>query len=308
MTLTTAQNFHDVYPELLYELMHSRWEETNQRTGVKVRVLEGAASFKLDLGDNALPLQLARKTFAKTAAAEVAWFLTAETSVLWLERYAKIWSKFKEDGTDDVKASYGYRWRRHFGRDQLNLAVEALLRNPTDRRVYVQAWDPSEDGLGAPNQKNVPCPIGFNFMIEEDRLHSAIYLRSSDVFVGLPYDVMGHAMLMRVVADTLKARGGKELWGHLKLGSMHVTLAHAHLYAVHYDMARRCYQTPVDPAYTKQTNKLLTPQDFEPHLWMPEGITIDDVAANPDVFPQVYDRIAAKVAQPEYSPKPELVL
>lgn len=181
---------------------------------------------------------------------------------------------------DGVRSAYGYRWRRHFGRDQLRLAVEALRANPSDRRVYVSAWDPSEDGLGAVGQKNVPCPASFTFSRQGDELHSSLFLRSSDVFVGLPYDVMGHALLMDAVAHELRIRPGV----------MHVTLAHAHLYESHWDMtAEALRQNPVLP-------KLQLP-----------GWSLSQIERDPEDYVQRYAAEARACGWPAYNPKPEVV-
>lgn len=287
-SFTDTHDFKDVWPALLYDAMHSRWEETNARTGVKVRVLHGGVSFRLDLKDGMLPMQQARRSHPKTAAAEVAWFLTGQKDSAWIRKHCKIWDKFVEDDGVTVDSAYGYRWRNHFGRDQLRQAVTALWSNPTDRRVYLSAWDPSTDGLGAAGQKNVPCPVGFNLMVEERYLHSSIYLRSSDLFVGLPYDVMGHAMLMRTVADTLKEH---PLWQDLQLGTMHVTMAHAHVYEKHYEMARRCYAEP----YAGDVA-----------IEMPSA-PMHAVETDPDGYVAAYAQLSEGQKWAEFNPRPEVV-
>jgi len=277
-----AGTFPYIYDELLEELVNSPFTEVNQRTGAEIKMLLGGCSFKLDLTDQRVPVTGSRKLFPHVAAAEVAWFLQGNQDVTWLNYHAKIWDKFKEPGTEIVKAAYGYRWRFHFDRDQIKLAIAALQMNPTDRRVWVQAWDPSEDGLGAPNQRNVPCPIGFTLSIVGGLLHSSLFIRSSDVFVGLPYDVMGHAILMANVAASI---------GLMGLGTMQVTLAHPHLYAQHYDMAAQCLVN------------VHHPKGPELYAWR-----VDDVLADPDGFVFTYRKSAQAVEWSDYAPKPELVL
>lgn len=277
-----AGSFPYIYDELLEQLLNSPFSEINQRTGAEIKMLGGGASFKIDLTRQRVPVTGSRKLFPFVAAAEVAWFLKGEQDVTWLNQYAKIWDKFKEPGTELVDAAYGHRWRFKFGRDQIKLAIEALKANFTDRRIWVQAWDPREDGLGAQGQRNVPCPIGFTFNIIDGLLHSSLFIRSSDVFVGLPYDVMGHAILMSNVAASI---------GLMGLGTMQVTLAHPHLYAAHYEMAHQCLHEqhhPVGP---------------ELYAW-----SVDDVIKDPDAFVFTYRKSAQAVTWPTYAPKPELIL
>lgn len=269
--------------------------ETNARTGVRVKVGRGGTSFRVDLSDGMLPTVGFRKTFPKSAAAEVAWYLQGTQDASFIRRYAPLWDKFVEpvypkraDGSQHgpgvafpgVKAAYGYRWRNHFGRDQIRLAVEALRKDPSDRRCYVSAWDPAEDGLGALGQRNVPCPASFTFSVFNGELHSSFFIRSSDVFVGLPYDVMGHALLMDAVAHELR----------LRPGVMHVTLAHAHLYESHWDL----------------TVEMMKQEPVVPALQLP-GWTLSQVERAPEGYVVRYAEEAKQLTWPAFNPRPEVI-
>lgn len=305
--------FCEHYEELLRQLLESP-AEANARTGTRVRVLPGAASFTLDLSDRVLPTAGLRRVYPRVAAAETAWYVSGEQDATWMRRHAAIWDKFVEpltvhpsghprdeppasatlltadtvDGKErslgyrfkGVKAAYGYRWRRHFGRDQLRLAVDALRRDPSDRRVAVSAWDPSEDGLGAPGQLNVPCPAMFTLCVVGGRLNSTMLLRSSDVFVGLPYDVMGHALLMDALAVELG----------LAVGQATFALAHAHLYDCHWDMATiACTQVPTVPP-----------------MVLP-GWSLSAIEDDRDAYVAAVAEASGRHAWPPYVPRPEVV-
>jgi len=282
-------DFGEVYADLVETLLSSGPEfvdtEINQRTGSEIKALVGATSFKLDLGDGLVPMPRFRRFHLKTAAAEVAWFLMGTKDVSWLRKYAPIWDKFTEDDGKTIDAAYGYRWKHQFGRDQLKHAMEALHLNPSDRRVYVSNWDPSEDGLGAAGQKNAPCPLGFTLSIVDQKLHSTLTLRSSDVFVGLPYDVAGHAILMQAIASSIEGITG--------LGTMTVTLAHPHLYKTHYAMAREMLgQDPVDPV-------LGSPKMLDWATW--------EILEGPDGFVQAYGDQMDGLEVQAFNPRPEVV-
>lgn len=295
--------FYDVYGALLAWTFQAP-VEANERTGTRVRVGRGGTAFRVDLGDGLLPTIGYRKTFPKSAAAEVAWYVRGEQDATFIRQYAPLWDKFVEpigldevelrtlEGTvrrinqmpdqtfEGVRSAYGYRWRRHFGRDQLRLGVEALRKDPSDRRVYVSAWDPAEDGLGEKGQRNVPCPTSFTFSVTGGELHSSLFLRSSDVFVGLPYDVMGHALLMDAVAHELRIRPGV----------MHVTLAHAHLYESHWDL----------------TAEALRQEPVVPQMQLP-GWSLSQIERDPHDYVQRYAEEAKQFAWPAYSPRPEVI-
>lgn len=287
-------SFWAAYSWLLHELLRSPIE-TNERTRTRVHVLPGGASFGIDLSDGLMPTCGLRKTFPRVAAAEVAWYVSGDRDATWMTAQAPIWDKFVEplerlrltlDGHpynetfEGVAAAYGYRWRTHFGRDQLADAVEALRRDPSNRRVVVSAWDPASDGLLSEGQKNVPCPAMFTLSISGGELHSTMLLRSSDVFVGLPYDVLGHALLLAAVAAELG----------VKLGVAHFTLAHAHLYEPHWEMAL----------------KAVGQQPVVPEVALPSW-TLSQVRADRDGYVALVREACKPHAWPEYNPKPEVV-
>lgn len=279
--LARHTQFADSYHDLLGALVQSPFVERNERTGREIKMIPGGCSFKVDLTSQQLPITETRRLFPHVAAAEVAWFLSGSRTTELLQRHnIKIWDKFLEEDGVTVAGAYGYRWRYAFCRDQIVDAIAALKDNPSDRRIWVQAWDPRVDGLGTPS-KNVPCPVGFTFSLIDNILHSSIFLRSSDVFVGLPYDVMGHAMLMAAVASSLGAHA---------LGTMHFTLAHAHLYEDHYEMARVCCLNPPVASHVPLMTR-----------------SVAQVRDDPDDFVWVYRRLARETAWHPFTPKPEVV-
>jgi thymidylate synthase len=219
--------FNHFYFELVKSILNRGVMQSNKRTGEIIWTTPGGVS-ALICFENCLPIASNRKLFPTTAAAEVLWYLSGSTDVTWLRNKCRIWDEFVEDDGLTISNAYGYRWRKHFGRDQIKLAIVALQEDPSDRQVLVSAWDPALDGLGNKGVKNTPCPTHFTFSIIEGLLYSSLFIRSSDVFVGLPYDVMGHAILMDMIAVELR----------VGIGDLHLTLAHPHLYDKHVTMAR----------------------------------------------------------------------
>ena len=276
-------SFSETYTQMLKEILLID-TEINNRTGVGVRTILGGESFWIDLNQGILPTIGLRRTYPRSAAAEVAWYISGDNKIDFISKYAPFWDKFTdtdESGETVVKSAYGYRWRRHFGRDQLRLAIDTLKKDPTNRRVLVSAWDPSEDGLGAEGQKNVPCPAFFTLNITRGELHSSLFLRSSDLVVGLPYDVMGHALLMDAIAAELV----------LPLGIMHVTLADAHVYECHIPIVR----------------DMLKNKPICPTIQMPRW-SISDIELKPDTYVEMYGDYAKTLDWPAYTAQPEIIV
>lgn len=97
---------------------------------------------------------------------ESLWLLAGRNDAKWLDQFVHDFSSrfAEEDGR--LHGSYGYRWRKHFDMegegqpwlpDQINTIVERLKRDPYDRRVVLQMWDPVAD-LGS-TAKDVPCNL-----------------------------------------------------------------------------------------------------------------------------------------------------
>lgn len=272
------------YHTLLRELYNYGTDEVNSRTGVAIRALPGGHSFKLDLTNGRLPVPGNRRYWPRVAAAETAWQFMGTQSPDWiLSKAPKIWKDFVEDGK--LETAYGYRWREHFGRDQLMMAIDELRDNPTNRQLYISAWDPATDGLGGSQPKNIPCPVGFSLTRVGDLVHCSVFIRSSDVFIGLPYDVMGYALTLDAVAQSVDC----------KAGTLHVTLAHPHIYEPHFDHVQECLTGDRSAWWTLVEPKL---PDWD----------VEAILEDPDTYLDDVLSLAEDELYNPWNPMPELVL
>ena len=85
-------SFTSVYKSLLDSVLNGGLEETNARTGVKIKMLRGGTAFKLDLQDGFLPVASNRAYFPHIAAAEVAWQLMGTKDPSFILEYAPLGS------------------------------------------------------------------------------------------------------------------------------------------------------------------------------------------------------------------------
>lgn len=201
-------------------------EELNERTGHKTKALPGI-TFSLDIEKDGFPVLTLRKQPLKSPIAEQLWFIAGEKDTTFLRKFTKIWDPFMEsDGT--LPFSYGWRWRNHFGRNQLGKTIELLEKEPSSRQGVIITWDPSEDGYGGIPKKNVPCPFAYTINIIGGRLHMHNLVRSNDMILGFPFDVLGFALLQCMIAERLRVRPG--IYTH--------SISNAHVYDNHYKGAR----------------------------------------------------------------------
>jgi thymidylate synthase len=219
--------FDETYQHLLISILDSGIREVNKRTGKETAAIPGL-TFSHDLEKDGFPVLTLRKIPITLFVAEQVWFISgARKPADFLRDYTKIWDVFTNPG-DVVTVAYGYRWRKHFGRDQLGLLIDLLENDPSSRHGVVVTWDPSSDGLGGVVKKNVPCPYSFTVNIIGGRLHLHNIVRSNDMVLGFPPDVAGFALLQMILAQRLGVRPG--IYTH--------TISNAHIYDNHYDAAR----------------------------------------------------------------------
>ena len=288
----------EVYRNLLSEVTNHGATEVNARTKAMIKIIQGGYSFKLDLTDGCLPIAGNRRYYPHIAAAETAWqFMGTKDPTFIVEKAPKLWSKFVEDG--ELKTAYGFRWRKAFGRDQVALACNELINNPTNRQLFISAWDPSSDGLGGLQPKNIPCPVGFTVSRFRDDLHMSVFIRSSDVFVGLPYDVMAYSLTADAIAATVGIRPA----------SLHVTLAHPHLYEPHWDATRACLTGDWSTGEWRKAKEFdeastIWASNVSPNL---PGWSIAMIEEQPDAYVDVVKQLARRTQQNIWDPMPELI-
>jgi thymidylate synthase len=226
--------FDQIYQDILKQIMQDGVRELNERTGLETASIPGL-TFQHDIEKDGFPLLTLRTIPVKLFIAEQVWFLSgARKPEDFLRDYTKIWDIFTNPG-DVVTVAYGYRWRKHFGRDQIAALVTLLEKEPSSRHGVVVTWDPSSDGLGGIAKKNVPCPYTFTVNIIGGRLHMHNIVRSNDMILGAPADIAGFALLQMILAQRLGVRPG--IYTH--------TVSNAHIYSNHYEGAEEMMRREV---------------------------------------------------------------
>lgn len=216
--------FDSVYRDLLQDIMQNGALELNERTGLHTRIRTGA-HFDLDVS-KAFPLLTLRKIPLKLFVAEQVWYLQGENKLDFFQKFSRIWDDFMEED-NTVESGYGYRWRGFFGRDQVDSLLQMLRDEPSSRQGVVVTWDPNTDGLASAKKKNVPCVPVWVANIVNGKLNFHVIFRSNDVMLGLPHDVAGFALLLKMLAQELE----------VEPGMMHYSISHAHVYENHFPNA-----------------------------------------------------------------------
>ena len=124
---------------------------------------------------------------------------------------------------------YGVQWRHwqdpHGGEiDQLAWAINQIKTNPDSKAIIVSAWNPAD----LTEMRLPPCHTFFHFDVTKGKLRMLLYQRSSDVFLGLPFNIAQYAALLMMVA---KVTG-------LEARELVVSIGNAHLYTNQIEQAK----------------------------------------------------------------------
>jgi len=124
---------------------------------------------------------------------EAMWMLAGRNDLLVPQTFVSTFGQYSDDGVT-LNGAYGYRWRNHFGYDQLDMIIAELKRNPSTRRAVLQMWDGgsfegAEDHIGdlqkaIHGSADVPCNTAVFFDTIGGKLNMTVTCRSHDVILG----------------------------------------------------------------------------------------------------------------------------
>lgn len=120
--------------------------------------------------------------------------------------------QFQDGGS--YHGAYGPRVR-----EQLPFVERTLLQDPDSRQAVATIWDPMRDLQRLDKVRDLPCTVGFQFLLRGGQLELATRMRSQDCLWGLPHDFGQFAMLQVAMARALDAKPG--VLAH-SVGSLHV--------------------------------------------------------------------------------------
>jgi thymidylate synthase len=146
---------------------------------------------------------------------ELFWYLAKTNDLKFITYYLSHYERESEDGRT-VYGAYGPRLFEFEGRSPIGSVIELLNTNPASRRAVVPLF---QSGDIVKKRKDVPCTCLMQFLVRSGRLHMLTYMRSNDVFLGLPHDVFAFTMLQELVARSVGAELGS--YTHF-VGSLHL--------------------------------------------------------------------------------------
>ena len=227
------------YLDLLSDVLENGARK-GDRTGTGTVSVFGR-QYRHDLSKG-FPLLTTKKLHFKSIVNELIWFLNGDTNIKWLnENGVKIWNEWAtEEG--DLGPVYGRQWTAWPTKDggsinQIDYVVDAIKNNPNSRRIIFHGWNveflPDEKVSPQENARNgkmalPPCHLLYQFYVANGKLSSHLYIRSSDMFLGLPYNTASLACLTHMLAQQCD----------LDVGEIVITLSDAHIYSNHMEQVQ----------------------------------------------------------------------
>jgi len=288
-TLPTVHYHEFEYIDLVQRIINVG-ERKKTRNGNTIGLFGQQMTFPLD--NRSVPVLTTKKMAWKTCLKELLWFIGGCTDNNILKRQnVNIWNKnaskeFMESRGLNYKISgdlgpiYGHQWR-HFnaeyidcetdytgqGIDQLD-SIISNLRHPEERysrRLLMSAWNPCQLGqMSLP-----PCHVLCQFNVGTgDRLSCAVYQRSGDVGLGVPFNIASYAFLNCLIARHCG----------LNPGSFIHFIGDAHIYEDHIPALEK--QIQLEPMHPPQLHI-----NRKKHLddYTPEDFTLESYKHHPPI-------------------------
>lgn len=224
---------------------------------------------------------------------ESVWMLAGRCDVAFLKQFVKRMADFSDDG-ETFNAAYGYRWRNHFGHDQLVEVIELLRRDPTTRQAVVQIWDHTDLTR---QTRDKACNTQIVFDIRNGGLNMTVFNRSNDIWWGAyGANAVHFSVLQEVVASAV----------NYPVGEYRQVSNNFHLYTEIYSATQYVEEPPVRDVYDLyyvnkvQPRPIMFDDDYESFLLECRMFCEDPFNVKAHYFHTFFTDVAYPVAMVQY--------
>jgi thymidylate synthase len=166
--------------------------------------------------------------------AEWLWIQAGMNDVATLALYNSMMREFSDDGVI-LSGAYGPRLK-----PQWEYIIDNLQNHDT-RQAVATIFTPVPA-----KSRDIPCTISLQWIIREDCVNCTVNMRSSDAWLGIPYDFFTFSQLTNLVASRLD----------LPVGSMTMHLTSSHLYERHWRSSElELLNNTISSIYSPQLSK-----------------------------------------------------
>ncbi len=278
------------YLDLLKEVLEHGIRKVDRGTNVVLYSLFGRQT-RYDLSEG-FPLLTTKKVYWKGVLHELYWFMSGQTNIKYLvDNDVHIWDDYpykiykhktilsKEEFIEKIKTDkkfakkwgelpriYGEMWRRWPTRkkgrtiDQLKWVIQELKDDPDAKNLIVTSWNPEYLYNMARKEDTSYFPICHNMYQISNRggkLSLQLYQRTSDLFLGVPFNIASYALFTLILA---KVTG-------LEPGEFIHTFGDVHIYENHIEQVKeQLKRKPRSLPKVKIDSSLKNIDDFRPEM------------------------------------------
>lgn len=219
------------------------------RTGISTYSIFCPPQLRYNLRNNHFPLLTTKRNVLRQIFVELMFYLSgsadskkleAEKVFVWRGNTTREFldnrglNHYREG---DMGPSYSFNFR-HYGAeykgcdenykgkgfDQVQYCIDLIKKSPNSRRIIIDLWDCSKmDEMSLP-----PCMHKYQFYVNDGYLSCHAELRSSDTFLGLPWNIGTASLFVYLMAYVCD----------LKPGDLIITTNDAHIYENHIDVIK----------------------------------------------------------------------
>jgi thymidylate synthase len=184
--------------------------------------------------------------------AEAAWILSGDNRVKTISPYSKMISQFSDDGIRFF-GSYGPKVV-----DQLSYVIDTLNKDDYSRQAVINIWREKP-----PISKDIPCTCSLQFILRDGRLNCIATMRSSDAWLGWPYDAFNFTCISIYILLQLLHQHNK----NYILGSLSINAGSQHLYERDWEKAKKCLDDMTPSVQELPIWMFNSGNEFVDYLW-----------------------------------------
>jgi len=172
-----------------------------------------------------------RKLSYSFMAAEPLWYLSGSDRLPSIAKYNPNMAKYSDDG-NVLYGAYGPPIMA-----QIDYVTDCLIRDRHTRQAWLTIWKQNPHP-----SKDIPCTIALGFRITGGCLCCHVYMRSSDAYLGIPYDWFSFSIVAARIACEYN-HAVKVPAERVQLGELFWTAASSHVYVENEEAIRQCLRS-----------------------------------------------------------------
>lgn len=217
--------------------------------GMMVRE-ETAVSVSIDM-NYPFVVNETRNISDKFRFAEAYWILSGDNRVETIRDAAPSIEHFSDNG-HVFQGAYGPKVT-----EQLRYVCETLIKDKHSRQAVISIWRENPRA-----SRDIPCTLSLQFLIRDEEIHCVATMRSSDVWLGLPYDIFNFTCITKWIQLFINNHDSTEFGP--ELGTLTINIGSSHLYAKNYESANNVLKGAFDEPdiIQYQINEAMNPKAF----------------------------------------------